>query len=413
MVFAMLGVNTYGSKIISQVKENQELVNKKFSQILLAQAMVSLIVLLIYIFFIIIFSSARIISAIQIVYVIGCMFDINWLFFGLEKFKMTVTRNFIIKILTMILIFLFVKDRYDLYVYVCIMSLGTVISQLFMWSFYGKYFKLVKISVFESFLHYRGLITYFIPTIATTIYKIIGKLMLGSAGLVIGLAYYENSEKIINLVMSFVTSVGVVMLSRMSNLAFKGEKNELEKVTINTLKVIIFGSTGVLFGLIGISRRFVPIFFGSGYEDSIVILKILAITIIFSSISNVLRTQYLIPYGKDKEFSTSLLFGAVSSIFFNICLINNFGAIGVAISTVMAEFIVCIFHIWYSREILKRQKLELFIVQVFLNGLTMLLVISIIPTIMNNFVTLFIQIFVGGIIYMTLTLLMLLNDKGK
>ena len=123
-LFILLGLNNYGNRKIAQVKDNKEKLSKEFLSIYLMQVMMSIIVIGIYGIYITLNNyTYKIIQVIQIVYLISVALDINWLFFGLEKFKITVTRNFLIKILTFICIFIFVKNEQDLWVYTLIMSL--------------------------------------------------------------------------------------------------------------------------------------------------------------------------------------------------------------------------------------------------------------------------------------------------
>lgn len=82
--------------------------------------------------------------ALQFLYVISGVFDINWFYFGIEKFKLTVTRNTIIKVLTVVLILLLVKDKNDLSVYIVIMAGGVLLGQLAMWTQLGKYVHFVR-----------------------------------------------------------------------------------------------------------------------------------------------------------------------------------------------------------------------------------------------------------------------------
>ena len=176
VLFAMLGINNHGNRSIAMVKNNQEKLNKTFTSIYLIQAVMSIIMIVFYIIYIIFFvKSYKIIFVIQLSYIIGALFDINWFFFGMEQFKITVTRNTIIKLMSVMSIFIFVKSENDLYLYSLILALGTLISQLILWNFIGKYVKFTKVKFDDVKEHVIPMLVLFIPAISVSIYKIMDK----------------------------------------------------------------------------------------------------------------------------------------------------------------------------------------------------------------------------------------------
>ena len=117
ILFIMLGINNYGNRSIAMVRENKEKLSKTFIGIYSVQLFMSLIVIIAYSIYIYYFcDNYRTLFFIQFIYILASMFDINWFFFGLEKFKLTVIRNMIIKILSVMCIFLFVKNSSDIYI---------------------------------------------------------------------------------------------------------------------------------------------------------------------------------------------------------------------------------------------------------------------------------------------------------
>ena len=139
VLLAMLGLVNYGNRSIAQVRDNKELLSQTFFNIYALQVITSLIMIVGYVFYINTFVTENIvIFYIQLFLIIATILDINWFFFGLEQFKLTVTRNTIIKLLTVVCIFIFVKDSNDLWIYTVIMAGGTLLSQLMLWFFIKK-----------------------------------------------------------------------------------------------------------------------------------------------------------------------------------------------------------------------------------------------------------------------------------
>ena len=129
IIFIMLGLNNYGNRTIARTREKNSDLSRTFSSIYALQLIIGILVLCIYfIFAILLTDSDKVVAYVNIIYVASAIFDINWFFSGLEKFKILVFRNTVIKLLTFICILLFVKNADDLIIYVFIMSISTFIS---------------------------------------------------------------------------------------------------------------------------------------------------------------------------------------------------------------------------------------------------------------------------------------------
>ena len=180
-----------------------------------------------------------------------------------------------------------------------------------------------------------------------------------------------------------------------------GEKNLIEEYMKKSVELILFIGLPMIFGLMAISENFSVSFLGEDFRKSGDIMFLLSPTILFISIANVIRTQYLIPNEKDKEYVIATICGAIVNLIFNIILIPKLGSIGACIGTLLAEFTVMLYQI-----ILVRKKIQ--ICAYLKNGIrflvTSLLMFIIVFSlnflnIKNIILLLIIQIVVGIIIY--------------
>ena len=95
VLFANLGIKNYGSRTIAMVRNNKEELNRNFSEILSIHIIFSIIVIFVYLVLLFFFVEDNlVIFLIQSIYVFAAVFDINWFFFGIEKFKLTVGRKY-------------------------------------------------------------------------------------------------------------------------------------------------------------------------------------------------------------------------------------------------------------------------------------------------------------------------------
>ncbi|MEC1714856.1 oligosaccharide flippase family protein [Schinkia azotoformans] len=415
LLFAMLGVKVYGSRSCAMVRDDKEKVSATFWGIYLFQLFVATVIICIYLFYVIYFVEInKSIAIIQIILIVSGAIDINWFFFGLEQFKLTVTRNIIIKILTILAIFAFVKYETDLWIYTLIMGLGTFLSQLVLWPFLYKYVKFIKPSLKEITKHVKPNLTLFIPVIAVSIYKITDKIMLGALSNMAQLGLYELTDRIINLPLAIITALGVVMLPRMSNLAAKGDEQKSKIMIEKSMFFVMFIGSALTFGISGIAPVFAPLFFGKDFVEVSSLITYIAPTILFISWANVLRTQYLIPNCKDKVYILSVLLGAFVNIVINIILIPKMGAIGAIIGTLAAEGTVCICQTFMVRNQLEFQRyFNNGIIFIIAGAVMFILVRKMGHMFSNPVLTLFIQVSLGAVIYLLLSGVYLSITKNK
>lgn len=352
MLVAMLGINNYGAREIAKCKDKAEL-SEKFMRIYGLQFILGIFSIIFYLILICFLDyQHKAIMIINLIFLLSAVFDINWFFFGMEKFKVTISRNIIIKILSFILIFFLVKKQSDLWIYTLIMSSSTLISQLYLWIFLKKEINFARVSLKSIFSNLKPCLILFIPVISYSIYRVMDKTMIGALTNTIELGNYESAEKIINIPIAFVTALGTVMMPYMS----KKSKKEIVSSIYDTFELSFFITLPMVVGLIITSNDIAYILFGSDFLKAGNIIAILSITILFSSISNVIRTNYLIPLKHDNVYVKSTIFGAVINLFFNCIFIKRFGSYGACIGTILAEFSLMLYQILYTRKDVNYQK---------------------------------------------------------
>lgn len=412
VMITLLGVNNYGNRTIATVRDNKENLCKTFTGIYLMQLIMGVITIGVYVVYCSLFSN-NIMSWILILYVISAVLDVNWFFFGMELFKLTVTRNAIVKIITTISIFVFVKERQDIYIYALIMVSGILISQIILWSFLRKYVSLRKISIYDITKHFKPNIILFIPIIAVSLYKVMDKIMLGTLTTKTEVGLYESSERIIQIPMALIQSLGTVMLPKMTNLFVNKEENSSKKYFENSIILVMMLSSSMCFGIMGVARYFVPLYYGSGYEKCVYLFQILLPSCLFLAFANVVRTQYLIPRQKDKIYITSVILGAIVNLIINFLLIPKYASIGAAIGTLVAEALVCFYQSFMVRkeiEIWKYARQSMIYV---LPALIMYIVIVNIKFRFEAIYNLLLLIIIGAIIYILFLVLFVLMKKRK
>ena len=353
-LFAMLGVENYGTRTIANCGDDREKRSKSFWNIYFFQMCCTLLSIGIYVVYLTRICSQNVyIAFLQIFYLLGSLVDINWLFFGVEKFKTTVSRNMIIRISSVVLILSTVRKPSDLWIYTLIMAGSTFLSNIILWFFASKEVDVKAIrtvSKKEVVKHIKPNLVLFVPLMAMSVYHIMDKTMLGLLSTYKQVGYYYNADKIINIPIGILIGIGTVMLPRMTALNSNGLINEAKKLFLLSIELIVAVSSAMACGIFAISVEFTPLFFGSGYDECIRVIMMLSPILVIKGLSLVVRMQYLIPNQKEKIFIESVFWGAGINLIVNLLLIVRLGALGAAIGTMAAELVSCF---WQYKKINK------------------------------------------------------------
>ena len=415
LLIAMLGIGNHGNRSVAAVKDDREKLNKTFSSIYSLQVMTFSTAILAYAFYLVLFvKDNRLIVLLQLIYVTSGLFDIGWLFFGLEQFKLTVARNTLIKISTVVLMFVFVHKPSDLWKYTLIMSAGTLFSQAYLWLYVKKYVSFKKCSVKEIASNIKPVLILFIPVLAYSIYKVMDKIMLGIMSSYDQVGFYNNAEKIINIPMGIITALGTVMLPRMSNIVANGDKKRVDDYIRISAKLVTLLSSAIAFGLMGVSSVLAPVFFGDEFIACGEIIRLLSVTVFFIAWANVIRTQYLIPNKRDSIYLTSTMVGAILNLIINWMLIPKYQANGAVFGTIVAEFSVMLVQMVAVKNELPMRKYIMSYSPILIIGLTMAVLVDRIGIKLGvSISTLAIQILAGGFFFCILTIayLRISNDE--
>ncbi len=415
-LFAMLGTINYGTRSIASVKDDREKRNKIFTGIFLLQIIVTVFASLAYFIYLVFFCTEnKTIAYLQGIALISCLLNINWLFFGVEDFQVTVTRSFVIKLVSVALILVLVKKESDLWLYTLIMLGSTFLSNLILFVYLPRYVSFRKVSISELKQHIKPNIVLFIPLLAMTVYHTMDKTMLGALSTYEQSGFYYNSDKIVQIPYMVINGIGTVMLPRMSSLLAEKKQKEADQLFITTLEGVAAVCIAMLCGIAAISKEFIPFFFGEGYDECIMITIVFTPILLIKGFAVIARTQYLIPMRMEKEFTKSVIGGAIVNLVLNIFLIPPYGALGAAVATVIAEFAACLLQFLSLRKNnLQLGKLLLKTLFYSIIGLIMIIMVRLVALInVSVVIKLIIEIVVGICVYGVICILYWYKTNNK
>lgn len=413
IIIGTLGMSLYGNRAIAYVRDNKKELSKTFWAILVLRILTTTISLIMYLSIFCLNNENKIMYLIQALNILAATIDISWLYMGLEDFRKTVTRGLVVKILCVLSIFIFVREQSDLWIYTLINALMLVLGNGFMWLYLPKAVDKTKITFKDMKIHLIPTLQMFIPQIAIQVYAVLDKTMLGILATKGDVGIYEQSQKIVKIVGGLVTSLGVVMLPRMSNTFANGDKKKMNEYLNKSLIFVSYMSIPMFIGLAAISNEFVPWFFGEDFLQVRYIMMILTPILFFIAINNVLGVQYLLPTNRTKEYTIAVSTGAITNVVFNFLLIPKYKVIGACIATLLAELIVPVVELIILRKNINIKYIFKNIYKYFFAGAIMFIIVRFIGKFMGvSILTTMIQAFSGGCIYLA-TLLIFKDEFTK
>ncbi|MGH4119455.1 flippase [Clostridium sp.] len=408
VLFGMVGLSAYSSREIAYVRDDNEKLSRTFWEINLLKFITMGMSLVIYIvvFGMVVDSNYTSVYIIQALVILSSLVDISWLFIGLENFKKVVIRNTLVKIIGVVLIFVFVKDSSQVWLYALILGSTQFIGQVIMWLEIPRNIHFVLPKKKNLLTHLKYSIRLFIPQIAINVYTMLDKVMLGALVNESQVGMYDNSQKVIKILITVVTTLAIVTIPKMANLYRNKRYEEFNNNVYKSFSFVSFVAFPMAFGLIGVCRSFVPWFYGQGFEGIIPMFYIGSFLMITLGWSSILGNQVLISIKREKHFTIAVTTGAIINVLLNFLLINRYEGFGTTISSVIAEYTGMFLMAYFLRDVLNIKKLFKPVGKYLISSLIMFSVIWVMCSNMNaTILSSIILTVVGGVIYLSIMII--------
>ena len=409
ILLATLGVANYGTKEISGHRKN---VQKTFWGIYSLQVLATCLALVLYIATCLLIPSMNNLIA----YILGFSLlskglDISWLFQGMEDFKKITVRNTAVKLLGVASVFIFVKKPSDLYLYIILLVVYDLLGQLSMWLPAREHIGRPHLDIVYAKRHIKPVILLFLPQIAISLYITLDRTMLGALSSTTDVGIYDQALKLLNILLTIVTSLGSVMLPRVSNLLSLGNQkavNKLHEMSFLVYNLVIFP---MIAGILIVNKDFVNFFLGQDFQEARHAIAIMVFRMFFIGWTNIMGIQILIPHNKNREFMLSTTIPAFFSVGLNILLIPSLGYIGASIVSVDTEGLVWLLQLYFTRSYLKEIKILPSMLKILAASLIMYGILYIIqpllhfPSVVNVLISAMLGLFIYAGLVLTLRVL--------
>ena len=347
---ATLGCDVYGRREISYVKNSLMDRGKKFWSIQIIKTICTLLVSVAYIIFSL-NNSNKTLLLILTFHLINVPLNIGWFYQGTEKFKKITIRTIFLKLAELLFVVFCIHSKNDLIKYTFGSSFINFLTFFVLWLDIKNDIKFEKITLKDVKYDLKNCLQFFLPAIATSVYTLLDKTMLGilTRGYTEN-GYYEQAQKINIVLLRVVLSLGLVLLPQIAGAFKEGNKKQVKDLVNKSGKYVFFISLPIALGLICISDNFVPWFFGNGYNKVSELLKLSGFILIVQGLDDVFGMQYLVNVGKQKQYIISIFSGALTNFIFNLILIPKFASAGAIIASFIGELVIVLVQMYYVKD---------------------------------------------------------------
>lgn len=404
LVFATFGTTTYGIREISRVKDNKILLNKVFSEIFCINMIATAVTLSVYIC--VIFTSSKTNTEIMLFTVSSLsillnLFCIDWLYMGLEYFGIITLRSLLIKIICLVSIFIFIKEKNDYVIYALINVIAFGSANILNFIRSRKYVSLSLTNI-DIKQHLRKISVFFYSNVVVSIYTLFDQVFLGLYSTNKDVAFYSRSRQIYSIALSVTLSISNVLLPKLSYL-FKNDIKKYKVILKKSINYIYFFSVPFTFAIMILSKDIMWVFGGNEFEKAYISLLILSILIFVVSLGTWQYNQLFLPLNMEKVALKGQLLMAICSVCGNFILVGKFGYIGASISLVFSEVIGTSYNVLYCKRRIRKVKVRYITISLIKYTSASLIIITLIGIFKSfNFGHIFniaFTMFIGSVLY--------------
>lgn len=355
-MFASLGIPTYGIRACAKVRDDKEKLSKTVQELLIINSITMLLTLLVFVFTVILvpeFSAEKELYVINGIGMVLNMFAITWLYNALEQYAYITVVNMIVKVVSLVLMFLLVKKPEDYILYGGITVFASSASYVFNFVYATKFITLKKSGTYNFRVHMKPILRFFAMSAATSVYTNLDVVMLRFMQGNTEVGYYNAAIKVKTILVTLITSLGTVLLPRLSYYVKKEKIDDFYRMIGKAVNFVVIAGLPLMIYFMLYARESIQFLAGEGYEGAILPMIILMPTVLLIGLSNITGIQILTPQNLEQQVLNSIVCGAVVDFLLNLVLIPKMASSGAALATTVAELVVLIVQCIYLKKMLK------------------------------------------------------------
>lgn len=354
-LFSMLGIPSYGIRACARVRDDKEKLSRTVQELFIINMIMSVLaygVLVVSIFTIPRFEQEKTLILILGLTIFFNAIGMEWLYKALEQYTYITVRSIIFKFVALFMMFMMVHQQQDYVIYGAISMFAASASNVFNFFHAYRYIDVKPCSIYDFKRHLKPIGIFFAMSCATTVYTNLDTVMLGFMTSDAEVGYYNAAVKIKSVLVSIVTSLGVVLLPRGTYYVEHNMLEEFYRITKKTINFVFLIATPMMLYFIIFAKEGILFLSGDAYESAVIPMQVIMPTLLLIGLTNVMGIQILVPLGREKVVLYSEIVGMIVDIVINILLIPNMASTGAAIGTLAAEFAVWVVQFLSLRDMI-------------------------------------------------------------
>lgn len=354
-MFASLGIPTYGVRACAIVRDNKEKLSKTVQELLIISGGTTLLTYIVFgisLFVIPEFAQER-----TLLLIVGLGIGLNtigvqWLYNALEQYSYITTCSILFKVIGMVLMFLLVKESSDYQIYGGVYVIASFGSYVLNFICLRKFVTFQKTGTYQFKQHLKHIMVFFAMSAGASIYLNLDVVMLRFLQSNEAVGYYNAGIKVKTVLVTCVTSLGTVLLPRLSYYIETADKKAFQLMVGKAFRFVFVAASAVTVYFSIFARESILLLSGEAFLPAVGPMMILMPTVLLIGLSNVTGIQILTPNGREREVMYSIWGGAILDFVLNLIVIPKFSANGAALSTLLAEGMVLLLQCWFLRDVL-------------------------------------------------------------
>lgn len=349
-MLAGLGISTYATREVAKIRENEYEMNKFCKEIIsinFISTILSYSLFFLTLLFIPKLQNYKLLLLISSSTILFRTISMAWFTIAIENFRFITLRSFIFQILSLIFLFVFVRDESDFVAYMIFGIISPIGTNFINFIYAKRFISFHQKCQLNLRKHLKPIFIFFGMAFVTSIYETLDTTMLGILTTDTEVGYYSAAIKINRMVLMLMVAIAGILLPRLSYYAEKQNEKKLMQLINNSININILFSIPCSVGLFLLASPLIHIFVGSQYNPSIIIMKVMTSIIVIISLSNIFGAQILPAVRKEKIAFHSYIVGAFANILCNLILIPRLGPLGAGIATTIAESSVMLMQLTF------------------------------------------------------------------
>lgn len=355
VIIAALGIPNYGIREVARVKSSTKDLNLLFSELFSLNFFSTALSALVYysaIFLLPAFEAERPLFCATGIIIILNICNVDWFYQGEEEYQYITTRSFVVKLVSLVLMFVLVRTSSDYVAYALITCAATAGNYLL------NMLNLRRFSIRPAFKrhnlkkHLKPIGLLFATTVAIEIYTLMDTTMIGVLCANENVAFYTYASRIAKMAITVICAFGAVLLPRLSLYRSQGDLEGCSQTVNQVLGILLMLLIPCGIGMYMASDCLVLTLFGEDYLAASLTLKILSFLFYTLGLSNLFGTQILVTFEGEKQLLAATCAGAIFNLIANAFLIPAWQENGAAVASVISELIVtAMTYTWAKKKL--------------------------------------------------------------